>query len=352
MSLRDALSYRPWIGDAIRQARAQRAQRAEREAMIEHRKAEIAQRQEQADAEQAQRYQLADEKAVADNRSGAAKMAVYDARSQQAAKDKRMAATDRFRQVLEKAPPEMRQGLVKRMGELVQRGEIEDFDFGLAAPEEKPKGLDAERLAETERHNRAMENRKSDGITVNVGGQGQPGQPANVPLDQAPRNKAMGEVMDADKALAQLGRIDEAVAAIGGAEKLGAVGERAGAVISDVMAKTVGVGPQAQQNLGARNDAVSQISTFRNAIYNKLSGAAVSDSELERMMESVPGPTDSAPVFNAKMKTWRKNLEFEREYGMKALVEGLRNKTGSGNDIAAEIEALKAERARLAGQQP
>lgn len=179
---------------------------------------------------------------------------------------------------------------------------------------------------------------QSRGTTVNnnVGG---PGGPA-VGLTTAGQTSVQGEVMDADKSLAQLDRIDKAVADAGGAASLASLWERGKAAAGSVAANTPIGGMVDKEGLRKRRFAESAIATFRNAIFNKLSGAAVSDAEMDRLMQSVPDVGDSEADLTAKIAAWRSNLEFERKYGMDALLKGLASNRGPGAEPGPRPEAL------------
>lgn len=182
------------------------------------------------------------------------------------------------------------------------------------------------------------------GVVVNTGA---PQQGKAIGLTQSQQSAVQGEIMSAEKTLAQMDRIDEAVKAAGGAGELASIWRRGGAALQGVAEKTVGLSAEGKEQLQKRRAAEASIATLRNHILNKLAGSAVSDSEQKRIMESVMDIGDSETDFNAKRAAWRENLEFELQYGTDALVEGLRTgKLGSAKpppDYDAELDAAYQE---------
>lgn len=166
---------------------------------------------------------------------------------------------------------------------------------------------------------RKMEREPKGGMVINMPGAGGPA----VGLTTGQAGAVQGEVMTADKSLAQMDRIDRLVADAGGAGELASMWERGKAKVGSVVSNTPLGGDVDKEKLRRRRTAESAIATFRNTIYSKLSGAAISDSERERLMESVPDVGDSEADFAAKMSAWRENLAYERQYGMDALLKGI-----------------------------
>lgn len=171
--------------------------------------------------------------------------------------------------------------------------------------------------------------REPKGMTINLGGASGEGAVGLVPPQQS---KVQEDVITADKALAQLGRIDKSVRAAGGPAEMASLWERGKSALGSAVSTTPIGGSVDKEKLVRRRTAESNIATFRNAIFNKLSGAAVSEPEMDRLMQSVPDVGDSAADYTAKVATWKANLEFERQYGMDALVDGIRSGKLGGLD--------------------
>lgn len=168
---------------------------------------------------------------------------------------------------------------------------------------------------------RENESRARAGATsVRVGPDGQTG----IGLTTGQQGSVQGDIMSAEKMLAQIDRIEAEVSNAGGAGTLASLGERGVSAARSLAEKTIGISPEAKAEQERRRNAETAVATLRNSIISKLAGANVSPSEQERIMQSVPDVGDSEADFNAKLKVWRDNLEYERQYGLGALLDGLR----------------------------
>jgi hypothetical protein len=146
-------------------------------------------------------------------------------------------------------------------------------------------------------------------------------------LTTAEQTQQQAKVINARRRLQQLDSIDQSIAKLGGTRELSSWWNSAEAAAlntadrSDVLGGFVS--DSTRKRLGARAAAVADLASFRNEIINELSGAAVSESEMKRMVQSIPGPEDSSSVLDAKKATWRRNLQYIDKFGVDALFRGI-----------------------------
>lgn len=205
---------------------------------------------------------------------------------------------------------------------------------------------------------KAREGASKTSVTVGANGE------KSIGLSPAQATKTQGEILDAGKKLAQLGNIRKDIEAIGGWDSMGDYGQRAGETIAETASKVPGVKDMvdegAKASLVKRSAARAAIASFRDAILHELSGAAISPSEMERLIQSMPTDTDAGPVLQAKMDAWQRNLELVRDQGTDALLNGIRTgkvglpgegqaqkpKASSRPTAASRYQQLKSEALR------
>lgn len=159
---------------------------------------------------------------------------------------------------------------------------------------------------------------KAGATSVSVGKDG----PA-VGLTTSQQTTQQGEVIKADFRLRQLASIRKAIESLPGAyDAVGSYSDQAKEAISSV-ANKAGLGGD-KAFLEKRAAAIASIGAFTNPIISELSGANVPESEMRRMRESLPRPEDPGPALKAKMDAWEQNLNVIRDYGVNALVNGIR----------------------------
>lgn len=146
-------------------------------------------------------------------------------------------------------------------------------------------------------------------------------------LPAAQQSKQAEKILNAESQLKMLDQIEADIEASGGHEALGNYWQRAGHFASDVMANAGVASPEAMDKLEKRGRAIASIGEMANAIISLRGGANVPPAEYARLVESLPHKNDSAPMRKAKIAAMRTNLEIIRDYGVSALMHGIKKGT-------------------------
>jgi hypothetical protein len=148
------------------------------------------------------------------------------------------------------------------------------------------------------------------------------------PLTTGNLAKQQMKVAEADEKLWMLDQMEKDIENAGGHEEISSIVKQAGADILGWKSRvfTGSLTPDQEERLGRRARAVSTLSTFMNAVFRDISGAAIMEHEMERLMKSVPTPSDPSFVRKAKMAAWRRNFEIIREAGFSSIKEGIKAK--------------------------
>lgn len=152
---------------------------------------------------------------------------------------------------------------------------------------------------------------------------------SSVGLTGSQQSNQQGEVIGARLQLKQLGAIDRDIAAAGGYGEIEGLANKGEDFVRQKFASIGMTSDEANKAIAARAKVVASVASLRNKVISQLSGAAVSDSEMERLVESLPTVGEPEAVFNAKMEAWKQNLEIIAEHGVDALVSGVRTKQES-----------------------
>ena len=160
---------------------------------------------------------------------------------------------------------------------------------------------------------------------------------------------AINEVRGIDQQIKMLDNMGAAIKNAGGHQQLSSIPEAGKAAWSGFISRLNSnlVSPEDVKKFGARGAAVAEVATFRNMIFNKLSGAAVSESEMKRLMESVPDVVDPWYVREAKMRSWDNNLRMSRDAGYDDITQGIKAMSGK-----MSVDWSKNAQAQNQAQQP
>jgi hypothetical protein len=198
--------------------------------------------------------------------------------------------------------------------------------YGELTPE-KVKGLTPDQIAAVGKAIQETQTRKTPKTNVTVGANGELIQA----LTKGEQSKQQGKIIDAAQRLKQLDDIDESINNLGGFDKMTDYFERGKRAFQNVAEKTkIGrdllLTDEDKKAMEAYSTATANISGFSNKIINELSGAAVSAQEWQRLVKSLPNPeTDGMTQLKAKLKAWRKNIQYIQQFGIDALFNGIRS---------------------------
>jgi hypothetical protein len=175
--------------------------------------------------------------------------------------------------------------------------------------------------AEIQAEERAARKAGASSNSVVVGANGERG----IGLAPPQQSKQQERVLDAQSGLAQLDIINRDIEAAGGAPGMaGAINSIKGSARS--AADTLGVGDEGNADkVQARARAIASLGSLKNQVLHDLSGAAVSPTEMERLIESIPdAKRDSPSELQAKLGAWREKYKLAETQGTDALLKGIR----------------------------
>jgi hypothetical protein len=154
--------------------------------------------------------------------------------------------------------------------------------------------------------------RASRATTVNVGTE----------LTTAQQTKQQDEVQNARKRLQLLENMKAAIKDVGGYDAFGSYTAEGKGLLRKIGAKA-GL-PVDREAIKRRATALGAISRFTDPIISELSGANVPPAEYTRIVQSLPDRDDDGPTLEAKVESWDRNLRFIEQFGIDALVNGIR----------------------------
>jgi hypothetical protein len=167
------------------------------------------------------------------------------------------------------------------------------------------------------------------------------------------QSAVQGELRGAATKLSMIDDVEQAIKDAGGHEVVSDLLRRKalqfGGTASNVIPGVLSA--ENQQKLAQVARVEASLATLNNKVINELSGAAVSESEMERIAKSLPLIEDPAPVRLTKINAWKRNLGIIEKQGVDALMNGLRDQW-SGAPTKAPIDMSQysdEELARIAG---